>query len=90
VLDSVHIGVSSKDVYAMKRENIMPGDTIQLIVPRNVPNSNKHDVTIFVTVYMKGSGPIHDFAYNDLSSNLTNDNYITLDRNKKIRWKTNK
>lgn len=85
-IDSINIGISSKDTYNIKHVNVRPNDTIINKIPINVPKSNNHDIAVFVTIFINGIPPIHEYSYNDLASYLTHDYCIILNKEKKIIW----
>jgi hypothetical protein len=88
VIDSVHIGASSADVYSVKTENVKPNDSFIITIPWGKPKSNKHDIFVNVAIYVKGNNPISSYQYHDLSGHLLSDYQITLNKNKEIEWKT--
>ncbi len=88
LIDSIQLGISSKDVYKTTRINIESNDTIICLIPKNTPKSNYHDITVFVTIFINGLSPINDFYYNDLSSQLTHNFCIALNKEKKVKWQT--
>lgn len=86
-IDSVFIGVSSKEVYTIRLTKVKSGDTINNIILKNRPESNKHDITVDVTVFIKNYPPIYEFTYNDLIGYLNHNYIVTLNDKKKIEWK---
>jgi len=86
-IDSVKISISSADVYNVKFDNINLFDTVTNEIPFGMPMSNKHDITIFISIFIKNMNPINSYSYNDLSGDLTNDYLIKLDKNNKVIWR---
>lgn len=87
LLDSAIITIFSAKDFSIKMKGINPNDTIVNIIPRDMPESNKHDITIEITAYINGEKPISDFRYNDLTGYLTSDYLIVIDDKRKIEWK---
>ncbi|NLN34250.1 MAG: hypothetical protein GX159_11745 [Flavobacteriaceae bacterium] len=85
-IDSITIGVASADVYAVKHTNIEPSDTVVSAIPRNKPKSNKHDITIFITIFIKDQDVIYKYSYNDLIGYLNHDYTIILNKEKEVEW----
>ena len=85
-IDSLHISVASADAYTVKYRNIKSLDTVITAIPNNKPKSNKHDITISVTIFMKGE-VIHRYNYNDLIGYLNRDYIIILNEKNEIEWK---
>jgi hypothetical protein len=87
-LDSVIIAVSSAEVLTVKKNNFKNGDSLINKIPKGKPTSNRHDITVAVTVFINGQKPIYEYSYNDLTGELLADYIITLERDKKFIWKT--
>jgi len=86
-IDSLRIAISSADVYSIGYNHIETGDSVIAEIPINKPRSNKHDIMVSFTVYIKGRTPIHQYSYNDLIGYLTYDSRIVLNPNDEIEWK---
>lgn len=86
-IDSLTISVASADVYGVKHANIEPSDTIVLVIPRGKPKSNKHDIMISITIFIKEQDAISKYNYNDLIGYLNHDYTITLTKEKEVEWK---
>lgn len=85
-VDSAYIAVSSKEIYTIQLIDVYPGDTLFNIIPANVPESNKHDITLSITVFIKNHKPIYEYSYNDLVGYLNHSYTILLNENMKLEW----
>lgn len=88
LIDSVTISVSSADIYTIKFLKIKTNDSVVSILPKKIPKSNKHDITVSVTVYIKNQEAIYEYSYNDLIGYLSHDYIITLNNQKKLEWRS--
>jgi|GEM_PF-4915142 len=86
-VDSTIINIFSATEFSIKKEKIINNDTIVNFIPIGRPESNNHDITIQVTVYINGVSPVSDFRYNDLSGYLGSDYFIIINDKKKLEWK---
>lgn len=86
IVDSALIGVSSATSYTIKIKNIHPGDSIVSIIPHSAFKSNRHDITVSITIFFKEK-PLYEYSYNDLTGYLIHDFTLTLTNNRKLEWK---
>ncbi len=86
-IDSLLIGISSADMYAIKYTNLRASDTIVTVIPHNKPKSNKHDITVDITIYPKNHDLVYEYYYNDLAGYLINSNTIIFNGKKEIKWR---
>ena len=85
-IDSLQIGVSSADTYSIKFLNIAANDSVFCIVPYDKPRSNKHDITVSISVYIKKEDVIHTYDYDDLGSSMAGEYRVVLNKEKKLKW----
>ncbi len=85
-IDSLRIGISSADVFTLKHVSIGKSDTVITVIPHDKQRSNHHDITIFISIYIKNNKVIYSYSYNDLAGYLSNDYTIILNGKKEIQW----
>jgi hypothetical protein len=85
-IDSITVGVSSADSYSITHSDIEKSDTVITSIPVNIPKSNNHDITIFISIYIKNHDLIYKYNYDDLAGHLSNDYTIVLTKEKKVKW----
>lgn len=86
IVDSALIGVLSENSYAIKIIKICPGDSIVSIIPYKSLQSNKHDITVSITVFIKEKR-LYEYNYNDLTGYLIHDFTIILNNSGKLEMK---
>lgn len=85
-IDSIRVGVSSADVFSVKHSNIGISDTVITLIPQNVPKSNNHDITVFISIYIKNHDLIYRYNYDDLAGSLSSDYKIVFSKEKDVKW----
>ncbi len=85
-IDSIRVGVSSADVYSTNHSNIEISDTVITVIPANVPRSNNHDITVFISIYIKNHDSIYRYNYDDLAGNLLSNYIIVFNKEKDVQW----
>jgi hypothetical protein len=90
-IDTLKISISSAGTYQFIYTDIAASDTVYSFLPSTEPRSNKHDITIHVTVQSKNYlTPVYSYSYNDLAGYLQSDETIIFDKQKEIRWASGK
>ena len=86
MLDSVSINIVSAERYTIALKAINFNDSLTAVIPKGLPASNKHDITIGVTVFIKGQKPIYQYLYNDLTGSLLKNYRVRLNEKMELIW----
>ena len=84
-IDSITVAVASATLFSKKHFQIKPNDTIITHIPANTPVSNRHDISVEVTVFVHHQPPVYIQNYNDLTGTLDHDFSFVFTKQKEIK-----